>query len=120
MSNLSKAEKISQALKGRKLSEEHRRNISIAKLGKSRSQATKAKIRETRLGKSLETLKRNPPFVPKTTMSRSNLTAKDVEKIRHRYTNEAGSSIRKLAEEYHVSRHTIHSIVTYKTWKPKI
>jgi hypothetical protein len=33
MNNLSKGEKISRALKGRKLSEEHKRKIAIAKLG---------------------------------------------------------------------------------------
>lgn len=120
MNNLSKGEKISRALKGRKLSEEHKRKIAVAKLGKSRTIKTKAKIKQTRLGTSLDTMKEKPPLVPKTTMSRSNLTADDVKEIRHRYTNETGTSIRKLAEEYHVSRHTIHSIVTYKTWKPKI
>jgi predicted DNA-binding protein (UPF0251 family) len=117
MSNTSKNEKISLAMKGRKLSKEHKQNVSKAKMGKSRSNSTKAKIKKTLLGPKFETMKKEHPLVHKTNMSRSHLTAEDVKEIRQRYTED--SSIRKLAEEYNVSRHTIHSIVTYKTWNKK-
>ncbi|KKI93239.1 hypothetical protein WQ54_05220 [Bacillus sp. SA1-12] len=116
MKNQSKNEKISQAMKGWKLSEEHKLNLSKAKLGLARSSLTKAKIKKTMLGPAYETIKRDHPLVPKTKMSRSHLTAEDVKEIRDRYSNEATISIRKLAEEYKVSRHTIHAIVTYKIW----
>jgi DNA invertase Pin-like site-specific DNA recombinase len=120
MKDLSRAEKISIAMKGRKLSKKHKENLSKAKLGKARSIATKAKIKETLLGSKLDEMKRKQPLlVCKTNMSRSHLTAENVKEIRIRYTTENGISIRKLAEEYNVSRHTIHSIVNNKTWKPK-
>lgn len=116
MSNISKNEKISLAMKGRKLSKEHKQNVSKAKMGKARSTSTKAKIKKTLLGPKFETMKKEHPLVHKTNMSRSHLTAEDVKEIRQRYTDDKDSSLRKLAEEYHVSRHTIHNIVTYKTW----
>jgi DNA-binding transcriptional regulator YiaG len=119
MDKKSKGEKISLAMSGRQLSEEHKKNLSKAKLGKARSNSTKAKIKKTRLGNKLNTMQNEPPLVSKTSMSRSHLTANEVKEIRERYTNDPNHSIRKLAEEFNVSRHTIHSIVTYKTWKPQ-
>lgn len=114
---LSKNEKISRAMTGRKLSPEHRERLSLVKIGTVRTIETRAKIKETLLGENKKHLKKVHPLIPKTSKSRSHLTAIDVKNIRNRYSNEKGASIRKLAEDYNVSRHTIHSIVTYKTWK---
>lgn len=113
---LSKNQKISQAMKGRTLSEEHRLNLSLAKLGKKRTDTTRAKIKSTALGEKGK-VKVDHPLIPKTSKSRSHLTAVDVKQIRDRYSNEEAVSIRQLAKEYEVSRHTIHSIVNYKVWK---
>ena len=114
--DLTKNEKISLAMKGRTLSKEHKKKLSIAKRGTTRSGKTKAKIKQTMLGDENKHLKENHPSIPKSSNSRSNLTAIDVKQIRDRYSNEKGTSIRKLAKEFKVSRHTIHSIVTYKLW----
>lgn len=48
---LSKNEKISLAMSGRKLSAEHKRNISIAKIGHNQTDYTREKIKNTLLGK---------------------------------------------------------------------
>lgn len=117
MEDLTKNEKISLAMKGRTLSTEHKQNISIAKQGHVHSDETKEKIKNTLLGENKTDADAVHTLVPKSSMSRSHLTAEDVKKIRERYTNEKGASIRLLAKEYSVSRHTIHSIVTYKLWK---
>lgn len=101
---------------GRTLSNEHKENISIAKQGHIQSEETKEKIKK----KLLRNKSANQKFhrlVPKSSKSRSHLTAEDVKEIRERYSNEKGASIRVLAKEYSVSRHTIHSIVTYRLWK---
>ncbi|CAM4114997.1 hypothetical protein [Lederbergia lenta] len=113
---LSKNEKISLSMKGRTLSKEHKLKLSKAKLGKKRTDTTRAKIKSTALGDRVK-LKVNHPLIPKSSKSRSHLTAIDVKQIRDRYSNEEAVSIRQLAEEYRVSRHTIHSIVTYRVWK---
>ena len=114
--HLTKNEKISLAMKGRTLSKEHREKLSLAKRGTTRTPITKAKIKQTMLGNNKNHLKKNHPKIPKSSNSRSDLTAIDVKEIRDRYSNEKDTSIRKLAMEYNVSRHTIHSIVTYKLW----
>ena len=114
---LTKNEKISLAMKGRKLSKEHKRKLSLTKTGTRHSTRTKAKIKKTMLGKNFANFKINHPKIPKTNNSRSHLTATDVKEIRDRYSNEKDTSIRKLAKIYNVSRHTIHNIVTYKLWK---
>lgn len=45
---------------------------------------------------------------------RAKLTAEDVRLIREL----AGEmTIRKIAEKFDVSHHTVHQAVTYKTWK---
>ena len=77
---------------------------------------TKAKIKQTMI-QNKAVLSQNHKLVAKTSQSRSHLTAEDVREIRNRYSNEANTTIRQLAEEYKVSRHTIHSIVHYKIWK---
>lgn len=114
---LTKNEKISQKMRGRTLSPIHRKRISIAKKGAQHSSATKEKIRQAMTSQqSIHT-----PFihrlVPKSSMSRSHLTAEQVKDIRNRYSNETGTSIRSLAVDFNVSRQTIHSIIHYKTWK---
>ena len=114
---LTKNEKISLAMKGRTLSDEHIEKLAKAKEGTTRTELTKAKIKQTMLGDKTNHLKKDHPRVPKSSNSRSNLTAADVKNIRDRYSNEKGTSIRKLAKDFKVSRHTIHSIVTYKLWK---
>lgn len=114
--DLTKNEKISLAMKGRTLSKEHIKKLSIAKMGTTRTRITKARIKRTMLGDENNHLKKNHPSIPKSSNSRSDLTATDVKEIRDRYSNEKDTSIRKLAAEYYVSRHTIHSIVTYKLW----
>ncbi|AOV08658.1 hypothetical protein [Sporosarcina ureilytica] len=116
MDKLTKNKKISLAMKGRTLSNEHKQNIAIARKGQIHSDKTKEKIKNTLLGKG-GNYKTNHPLVPKSTMSRSHLTAEDVKEIRDRYSNERGASLRRLARDYSVSRHTIHSIVTYRIWK---
>ncbi|MEK3888755.1 NUMOD3 domain-containing DNA-binding protein [Bacillus sp. FSL K6-3431] len=112
-----KNEKISLAMKGRTLSDEHKLKLSEAKTGVKRTDETRAKIKQTLLGDTINNLKKDHPVIPKTNMSRTHLTAADVKKIRDRYSNEEAVSIRQLALEYNVSRHTIHSVVTYKLWK---
>lgn len=114
---LTKNEKISTKMTGRKLSSEHKRNISVSKTGYTHSDYTREKIKNTLLGITATEVHIIHPIVPKTSKSRSHLTAEDVKAIRDRYTNEIGTSIRMLAEEYNVSRNTIHGIVTYKIWK---
>lgn len=114
---LSKNEKISLAMTGRKLSEEHKKNIAIAKTGQNQTDYTREKIKNTLLGKKKNDIAFIHPIVPKSSKSRSHLTAEQVKSIRDRYSNEKGTSIRRLAEEYKVSRNTIHSIVNYKIWK---
>ncbi|CAM4242663.1 NUMOD3 domain-containing DNA-binding protein [Lederbergia lenta] len=114
---LTKNEKISRAMKGRTLSDEHKLKLSKAKKGIKRSNETKAKIKQTLLGDKIKDLKKDHPEIPKTNMSRTHLTAADVKQIRDRYSNEEALSIRQLAKEYNVSRHTIHSVVTYKLWR---
>ncbi|WP_438315725.1 hypothetical protein [Sporosarcina sp. FA9] len=101
----------------KRLSKEHREKLSEAKMGIRRTDDTRAKIKETQLGNDFEHFKENHPEVPKTSMSRSHLTAADVKAIRDQYSNVRNESIRKLAKKYKVSRHTIHSIVHYKIWK---
>ncbi|MDS9472528.1 NUMOD3 domain-containing DNA-binding protein [Sporosarcina pasteurii] len=113
---LTKNQKISQAMKGRTLSTEHKQNISKARKGQVHSDKTKEKIKNTLLGENRKD-KSTHRLVPKSTMSRSHLTAEDVKEIRDRYSNEKGASIRLLAKDYSVSRHTIHSIINYKIWK---
>lgn len=105
-----------QSQKNYKLTEEHKEKISQARKGKKHSAETKAKIKQTMI-KNKGLLLENHRLVAKTTQSRSHLTAEDVRDIRNRYSNEADASIRQLAKQYNVSRHTIHSIVTYRLWK---
>lgn len=114
---LSKNEKISLSMSGRKLSDQHKQKISIAKKGYSHTDYTREKIKNTILGKQKQDIDIIHPLVPKSSKSRSHLTAKDVKAIRNRYSNEKGTSIRLLAKEYKVSRSTIHGIVNYKIWK---
>lgn len=114
---LTKNEKISLAMTGRKLSEKHKLNISNAKQGFPQSDFTRDKIKNTLLGSKKKETDTIHPLVPKTAKSRSHLTANDVKTIRDRYSNERGASIRLLATEFKVSRNTIHGIVNYKTWK---
>ncbi|MFD1926759.1 hypothetical protein ACFSFY_01550 [Sporosarcina siberiensis] len=99
------------------LSKEHREKLSDAKLGIRRTDDTRAKIKETQLGEDFEHFKESHPEVPKSSMSRSHLTAADVKEIRDQYSNDRKASLRKLAKKYNVSRHTVHSIVHYKIWK---
>lgn len=108
---------MSNEAKLKTLSKEHREKLSEAKLGIRRTDDTRAKIKETQLGKDFEYFKESHPEVPKSSMSRSHLTAADVKDIRDQYSNERKASLRKLAKKYNVSRHTIHSIVHYKIWK---
>lgn len=115
--DLTKNVKISLAMRGRKLSSEHKKNIAMAKIGHAHTNLTKDKIKNTLLGDTKIVVGITHPIVQKSSKSRSHLTALDVKVIRDRYSNETGTSIRLLAKEYNVSRHTIHSIVTYKTWK---
>lgn len=115
--DLTKNKKISRAMRGRKLSSQHKKNIAIAKQGHTHTNLTKEKIKNTLLGKMQPNASKVHPLVQKSSKSRSHLTAQDVKEIRDRYSNEQGISIRLFAKEYDVSRHTIHSIVTYKTWK---
>ncbi|MBS4206723.1 NUMOD3 domain-containing DNA-binding protein [Bacillus sp. FJAT-50079] len=110
-------EEKTHGLKGRRLTEEHKRKLSEAKLGKKRPDYTRAKIKRTMLGNVKEFRKKEHQLVDKTGRSRSHLTGADVKEIRDRYSNEQATSIRQLAAEYGVSRHTIHTIVTYKYWK---
>lgn len=114
---LTKNEKISVAMTGRELSHEHRKNISIAKKGHKPTDYTREKIKNTLLGIKKTDVGIIHPIVPKSAKSRSHLTATDVKAIRDRYSNEKGTSIRLLADEYKVSRNTIHGIVKYKIWK---
>lgn len=114
---LTKNEKISRSMTGRKLSGDHKKNIAEAKKGHIHTNLTKEKIKKTLLGEKKNELGIIHPLVPKSSKSRSHLTAENVKEIRDRYSNEKGTSIRLLANEYGVSRHTIHSIVTYKIWK---
>lgn len=114
---LSKNTRISNSMTGRKLSDEHKKNIALAKIGHTQTNFTKEKIKNTLLGQKYGEGKRIHPLVPKSSKSRSHLSAEDVKEIRDRYSNEKGASIRLLAKEYFVSRHTIHSIVTYRVWK---
>lgn len=102
---------------GRKLSSEHKKHIALAKIGHAQTNLTKEKIKNTLLGQKKNRINTIHTIVPKSAKSRSHLTAEDVKEIRDRYSNEKGTSIRLLANEYGVSRHTIHSIVTYKIWK---
>lgn len=113
---LAKNAKISLAMTGRNLSKKHIQKLAIAKMGTTRTDKTKAKIKQTMLGDSFNHYKKDHPKIPKTSNSRSHLTATDVKMIRDRYSNESSSSIRKLAKEFNVSRNTIHSIVAYKLW----
>ena len=115
--DLTKNEKISHAMTGRKLSDKHKENIAEAKIGHTHTNLTKEKIKNTLLGEKKNELGIIHPLVPKSSKSHSHLTAEEVKEIRDRYSNEKGTSIRLLASEYKVSRHTIHSIVTYKIWK---
>ena len=115
--HLTKNEKISKKMAGRTLSKEHRKRISMAKTGTRQSLTTKGKIKRAMTKKQSLQVPSSHPLVPKSTMSRSHLTAEDVKTIRDRYSNETNTSIRSLAEEFKVSRHTIHSIVHYKIWK---
>ena len=103
-------------MKGRTLSNEHKESLSLAKTGTEQSNQTKAKIKDTMLGDNFNYFKKNHPTIPKTNNSRSHLTAIDVKAIRDRYSNDKNASIRVLARDFNVSRHTIHSIVTYKLW----
>ena len=114
---LTKNEKISLAMRGMTLSKDHRQKLSIAKIGTSQSDVTRAKIKKTILGNNFIHFNKNHPEVPKTNKSHSHLTATDVKEVRDRYSNESDASIRKLAEDFGVSRHTIHSIINYKIWK---
>ena len=114
---LTKNEKISNTMTGRKLTQAHRQNLSKAKIGTIRTAETKAKIKKAMLGHNFEHFKESHPKVSKSRQSRSHLTAIEVKTIRDRYSNEKGTSIRTLAKEYEVSRHTIHMIVTYKLWR---
>ena len=114
---LTKNEKISLAMTGRTLSDEHKENLALAKKGTKRTDATRGKIKQTLLGNKASHIKISHPLIPKTSKSRSHLTAIQVKEIRDRYSNEKDASIRRLAQDYNVSRHTIHSIVTYKVWK---
>ena len=113
---LTKNEKISLAMKGRTLSDEHKENLALAKKGTKRTVETRTKIKETMLGNKPNNVGKIHPLIQKSSKSRSHLTAIQVKGIRDRYSNEKGASIRKLAKDYNVSRHTIHSIVTYKIW----
>lgn len=112
-----KNEKISVSMTGRELSHEHRKNISIAKKGHKQTDYTREKIKNTLLGSAKKEVGIIHPIVQKSSKSRSHLTATDVKAIRDRYSNEKGMSIRLLANEYKVSRNTIHGIVKYKIWK---
>lgn len=105
-----------QSQKSYKLTDEHKKRISQARKGKKHSAETKAKIKQSMI-KNKGLLVEEHRLVAKTAQSRSHLTAEDVRNIRNRYSNEADATIRQLAKEYNVSRHTIHSIVTYKLWK---
>lgn len=114
--NLTKNEKISLAMRGRILSDEHKANLASAKKGTTRDKRTREKIKNTLLGIKTKNGIIDHPLIPKSSKSRSHLTAVEVKEIRDRYSNEKASSIRGLAKDYKVSHHTIHSIVTYKIW----
>lgn len=101
---------------GRSLLIEHRKKLSLVKIRAIRPVETRTKIKRTLLGKNNEHLKKVHPLIPKSSKSHSHLTGEEVKNIRTRFCNEKGASIRKLAEDYNVSKHTIHSIVTYMTW----
>lgn len=115
--DLTKNEKISLAMRGRTLSDEHKEKLALAKKGKKQTDTTRGKIKHTLLGIKKNHIKVNHPLIPKSSKSRSHLTAIQVKDIRDRYSNEKDASIRILAQDYNVSRHTIHSIVTYKLWR---
>lgn len=114
--DLTKNEKISLAMTGRTLSPKHKEKIAKAKEGQNHSIHTKEKIKNTILNRKKSEIGIVHALVPKSTKSRSHLTAEDVKEIRDRYSNEKGASIRQLATEYQISHHTVHSIVTYKIW----
>src|SRR3990167_9609526 len=96
--------KISQSLKGRVRSEEHRRNNALAKTGKPCSADTKAKISESRKNQRCGS-----------SNHKAKLTENDVVNIRKRLdVGEIGLS---LAREYGVNRVTIYQIRDNATWK---
>ncbi len=79
---LTKNEKISLAMTGRTLSDEHKENLALAKKGTKRTDATRGKIKQTLLGSKASHIKISHPLIPKTSKSRSHLTAIQVKEIR--------------------------------------
>ncbi|WP_269052251.1 hypothetical protein [Sporosarcina sp. G11-34] len=61
---LTKNEKISFAMKGRSLSKEHKKKLSLVKKGTIRTDLTKAKIKQTMLGDEFKFFKKDHPTVP--------------------------------------------------------
>lgn len=100
----------------KKLTDEHKAKIAESRKGKKQKAETIAKIKRAMIQNKQPHLT-NHHLVEKSSQSRSHLTAEDVRNIRNEYSNKPDATVRSLADKHKVSRHTIHSIVTYKLWK---
>lgn len=133
--------KISLARKGKKLSEEtkqrmrkpkkpfseeHKRNLSLAHMGFIPSDETRRKISLAFKGEnhpfygkhlSEETKLKISKSLRRGNSNKRKLDWTKVNQIRERY-NSAHVTEHELANEFKISRSNIHSILSFKTWKP--
>lgn len=118
---------VSKHFLNKKLSDEHKLNISInhadvsgeknPMFGKSHTKEVCNKLREFRLGKPLtiETRKKQSRKKRGENNNNSKLTSDIVKKIRLDYKN--GVKTIDLAKKYNVKKPCIWKIVNYRTWK---
>jgi len=110
-------QKMSAALKGRKLSQEQKEQISKTLMGHEVSEEARQKLREANLGKKLtaETKAKIGAKSRGELSGTAKLTWEIVREIRTKYSSGEYSQSR-LAREYGVSQGTIWSVVLKKSW----
>lgn len=133
--NILRGGNIGEGLRGRHLSDEHKRKISEAQSGekgyfwgKHHTIDTKKKISAAQIGEKHHNFGKITPQEIKNKISLSNsgennglskLTWEDIIQIRQQYENK-NITLQKLADLYKVTKQTIWGIVKYKTWKTNL
>ena len=112
---------LSNSLKGKKFSIEHKKKLSIALKGRVFTQTHRENLSKSLKGKYIG--ENNPFYGKKHTQESKNkirahastLTQEDVNEIRSKYEYRKYSH-RKLAREYNVAKSTIQRIIHRKVW----
>lgn len=110
--------KMSEANMGRQFSLEHRKNLSEAKkissIGEGNSFFGKTHSEQTKQKMSL--IKKENGHVAGEKNPKAKLTWEDVNEIREKYATDQYTQA-QLAKEYNVKSGAVRRIVNYKTWK---